>query len=56
MRTGGFGALLGRLGYPGVFSAADLPEKEFLDVYGWAPVYALRVEYQDGMQRLLKGS
>lgn len=56
MRTCGFDALLGLLGYPGIFPAAGPTEKEFLDVYGWGPVYALRVEYQDGMQRLLRGS
>lgn len=56
MRTCGFSAFLELFGYPGAFPAAGPPEKEFLDVYGWGPVYALRVEYQDGMQRLLRGS
>ena len=56
MRTCGFDALLEQFGYPGVFPAAGPPEKELLDVYRWGPVYVLRVEYQDGMQRLLRGS
>lgn len=55
MRTCGFGALLELLGYPGVFRQLTRLKKNFYG-YGWVPVYVLRVEYRDGMQRLLKGS
>ena len=47
--------LLGLLGYPGIFWQLTRLKKNFYG-YGWGPVYALRVEYRDGMQRLLKGS
>lgn len=55
MRTCGFGALLELLGYPGIFRQLTRLKKNCW-MYGWGPVYALRVEYQDGMQRLLRGS
>lgn len=47
--------LLGLLGCPGVFRQLARLKKNFW-MYRWVPVYALRVEYRDGMQRLLRGS
>ena len=55
MRTCGFGALLEQLGYPGLFRQLTRL-KESCWMYMDGPVYALRMEYQGGMQRLLKGS
>ena len=56
MRTCGLDVILVLLGCPGGGAAADPPEKKLLDVYGEVPVYVLRVEYRDGMQRLLRDS
>ena len=43
MRTCGFDALLELLGYLGIFQQLTRLKKNFYG-YGWAPVYALRVE------------
>ena len=46
--------LLGLLGYPGIFRQLARLKKNFW-MYMDGPVYALRMEYQGGMQRLLRG-